>query len=281
MGQREGGNKTEKRLGIARSPTVLSPVYVLAAGITLCTFPGLVVSPVVASARIFPEAVTVFQDPTPASTRSQSPPPPASTVTSQTPQTTGVPTTSTTTLTTPTSLRQNVDSAAESDDSDRWVAGFSALFGAVVGSLLTILGEYLLHRREERRAFRALLGQVKGEVQSIGQVANERSGDGPFTFQPPLPTDAWQVFVGSGLSPRLARREQLIAQLNGFYDAVGRANYLAAQAVLALQIAQTSPDEGVARGFETQAVALSHDPFGSVASKAQPLLDELQHVLPS
>lgn len=195
-------------------------------------------------------------------------------------------TTVSTATTAPASTTTSIDAPPAPPTSDlgssldsTWVAALSALAGAVVGSLLTILGEHLLHRREEGRAFHSLLRQVEAEVCANSKLAESRAAPGPFAFQPPLPTDAWHVFVASGLSHLLAGRGPLMARMNAFYGEVARANHLATQAVTALQIAQTTPDEGISRSFEAQAVALSRESFGPVVAVAVPLVEELREVL--
>ena len=136
-----------------------------------------------------------------------------------------------------------------------------ALTGGLAGSLATIAGDVLVSRRRERQRVVALLRAVAGEIAAIYELCDavSRNRDG-FMFPPHLPTRAWEMLQTSAIGPP-REWELLVSQLRETYTAVDAANQAAAQAAVALAIAQLHPQYASREGFQQQADRLSREPF--------------------
>lgn len=143
-----------------------------------------------------------------------------------------------------------------------------ALAGAVAGGLLTLLGDVGLRMWFGRLAFRSRLRSIEGELNQVAAEAAMRltPASGVVRQRAPLSSEAWRVLVASGDVSRLPSA-QLDALLD-CYRKVETANYLSAQALPYLQIANLSTNPEVQRAYQEQARVVATEPFRELATEA-------------
>ena len=139
---------------------------------------------------------------------------------------------------------------------------------AIVGALLTILGEQIFRRRSEIEARNRLRRAVARELAQIVAMCNERAtSQGNVMLMPPLPAGAWRAFSASRHIDSL--RENQLQGLVDTYASVESANYQGGQVPRFTQISALSPNAVVSREFRAVAIRLSTLPYAGVITLAQ------------
>lgn len=155
--------------------------------------------------------------------------------------------------------------ASNGETSDVAVALLSAAAGAILGSLLTLGGEFAFRRSR----LRDIRGLVRDEILAIKAEAERRLSVGgsstDTSIHPPLSTVCWQLFVSSGASAHLAgARTILIAE---FYREVERSNYLSGQIPMLVGVA-ASAQGAVGASFLDQAEQFAVEPLQRIIALA-------------